>query len=294
MNENNNEVNNTVSNNTQPEVQPETLQTDSVQPTAEQAVQPVQQAQATPSQNTTSSSQPQVVKVVNTKEVVKEVSKGKEQKSSESKQEPPKEQPVQEVPQQTVVEEKTVKKKKGHPIFSAFIILSLFAFVFFLPQITSYVSAYMKAKNGGDDVDGSMKSGTMTCTLAQQFEDGSTTTDITFTYDTNKLKKTSTQTTYRLADTAIDNAALIEHQASCEHLREVLSGVEGMDASCNQTATVQTTVQDVNYQKLDLDYLNENIAEFEGFMPEYQLDKNVAAIKLSLEQTGYTCKAIEH
>ena len=63
-------------------------------------------------------------------------------------------------------------------------------------------------------------------------------------------------------------------------LKEVLDDNDiGISASCNVTAAMQETIQNIDYNKLDLDFISSNIAEFEGFYPEYELDQSVRAIE---------------
>ena len=66
------------------------------------------------------------------------------------------------VPTSVKLEENTTgKKKKGHPVFLVLLMLFLFAFVFFLPNITDFVTDYMNKKTGVNE----LKSGTMSCTF---------------------------------------------------------------------------------------------------------------------------------
>ena len=90
----------------------------------------------TPQDNNT----PQVVEVNNTKEVTKNVTN-----------------------KEVIVEKNSKKKKekKGHPIFLILLLIFLFAFVYFLPDITKFITDYQNDKNGVNE----LKSGTMTCTF---------------------------------------------------------------------------------------------------------------------------------
>ena len=146
----------------------------------EQTLQQAPQPQVT-NNSTSAKSTPKVVKVEHIKEVVKEV-KSKDDNSNKGKV---KDQPNNGTPQKEVV----VKEKGG--FFGRFIlflfIIFLFAFVYYLPEISQYIEDYKKAKSGIED--GSMKSGTMTCTLTKDNKDNlSTIYETTFTYTKNKLK----------------------------------------------------------------------------------------------------------
>ena len=252
----------------------------------EQTTQQAPQPQVT-NNSTSAKSTPKVVKVEHIKEVVKEV-KPKDDNSNKSKV---KDQPNDGTPQKEVV----VKEKGG--FFGRFIlflfIIFLFAFVYYLPEISQYIEDYKKAKSGIED--GSMKSGTMTCTLTKDNKDNlSTIYETTFTYTKNKLKKTEQVTSYKLKDDATSTATLDESENECQELKSALTGVSGIDVSCSKTAVLQKTTQSIDYTKFNVEEVTTNIAEYKGFYPEFQLDQSVAGIRKNLEDAGYSCQAREY
>lgn len=252
----------------------------------EQTTQQAPQPQVT-NNSTSAKSTPKVVKVEHIKEVVKEV-KPKDDNSNKGKV---KDQPNNGTPQKEVV----VKEKGG--FFGRFIlflfIIFLFAFVYYLPEISQYIEDYKKAKSGIED--GSMKSGTMTCTLTKDNKDNlSTIYETTFTYTKNKLKKTEQVTSYKLKDDATNTATLDESENECQELKSALTGVSGIDVSCSKTAVLQKTTQSIDYTKFNVEKVTTNIAEYKGFYPEFQLDQSVAGIRKNLEDAGYSCQAREY
>lgn len=252
----------------------------------EQTTQQAPQPQVT-NNSTSAKSTPKVVKVEHIKEVVKEV-KPKDDNSNKGKV---KDQPNDGTPQKEVV----VKEKGG--FFGRFIlflfIIFLFAFVYYLPEISQYIEDYKKAKSGIED--GSMKSGTMTCTLTKDNKDNlSTIYETTFTYTKNKLKKTEQVTSYKLKDDATSTAILDESENECQELKSALTGVSGIDVSCSKTAVLQKTKQVIDYTKFNAEEVTTNIAEYKGFYPEFQLDQSVAGIRKNLEDAGYSCQTRDY
>ena len=252
----------------------------------EQTPQQAPQPQVT-NNSTSAKSTPKVVKVEHIKEVVKEV-KPKDDNSNKGKV---KDQPNDATPQKEVV----VKEKGG--FFGRFIlflfIIFLFAFVYYLPEISQYIEDYKKAKSGIED--GSMKSGTMTCTLTKDNKDNlSTIYETTFTYTKNKLKKTEQVTSYKLKDDATSTATLDESENECQELKSALTGVSGIEVSCSKTAVLQKTTQVIDYTKFNAEEVTTNIAEYKGFYPEFQLDQSVAGIRKNLEDAGYSCQTREY
>ncbi len=252
----------------------------------EQTTQQAPQPQAT-NNSTSAKSTPKVVKVEHIKEVVKEV-KPKDDNSNKGK--------VKDQPNDGTSQKEVVVKEKGG-FFGRFIlflfIIFLFAFVYYLPEISQYIEDYKKAKSGIED--GSMKSGTMTCTLTKDNKDNlSTIYETTFTYTKNKLKKTEQVTSYKLKDDATSTATLDESENECQELKSALTGVSGIEVSCSKTAVLQKTTQVIDYTKFNADQVTTNIAEYKGFYPEFQLDQSVAGIRKNLEDAGYSCQAREY
>lgn len=252
----------------------------------EQITQQAPQPQVT-NNSTSAKSTPKVVKVEHIKEVVKEV-KPKDDNSNKGK--------VKGQPNNGTSQKEVVVKEKGG-FFGRFIlflfIIFLFAFVYYLPEISQYIEDYKKAKSGIED--GSMKSGTMTCTLTKDNKDNlSTIYETTFTYTKNKLKKTEQVTSYKLKDDATSTSTLDESENECQELKSALTGVSGIEVSCSKTAVLQKTTQVIDYTKFNAEEVTTNIAEYKGFYPEFQLDQSVAGIRKNLEDAGYSCQAREY
>ena len=248
--------------------------------------QQLQQSTTTPTQT------PKVVKVEHVKEVVKKV-KSSDDKEPIKNSKPTLNQGNNQTPPPT---NEVVIKKKGNPIGTVLLVLFivfLFAFVYFLPEISQFIEDYKKQKSGV--VDDSMKSGTMTCTLTKDNTDSlSTIYDTTFTYTKNKLKKTEQMISYKLKDDATSTDTLDDSENECQNLRSALADVTGIDVSCAKTAVLQKTTQIIDYTKFNAEEITTNIAEYKGFYPEYQLDQSIAGIRKNLEEAGYSCQAREY
>ncbi len=235
----------------------------------------------TPGTDNVENNKPQIVEVTNTNEVnQKTVETNTSQNNTDNK-----------VPTSVQIEENTTgKKKKGHPVFLVLLMLFLFGFVFFLPDITNFITDYMNNKTGANE----LKSGTMSCTFRNSTDNLDYTYDLSFKYEKNRLKSSRMTTTNRLSDTATDDSVLTERENSCEFLQTVLEENNiGMTADCSVSAAVQVTTQNIDYEKLDMDFITDNITEFEGFYPEYELDESVTTIEQELENSGYTCERNE-
>ncbi len=235
----------------------------------------------TPGTDNVENNKPQIVEVTNTNEVnQKTVETNTSQNNTDNV-----------VPTSVQIEENTTsKQKKGHPVFLVLLMIFLFAFVFFLPDITNFITDYMNEKTGVNE----LKSGTMSCTFNTSTDNLDYVYDFSFKYEKNRLKSSRMTTTSRLADTATYSRILTERENSCEFLKTVLDENDiGMTADCSVSAAVQVTTQNIDYEKLDMDFITDNITEFEGFYPEYELDESVTTIEQELENSGYTCERNE-
>ncbi len=235
----------------------------------------------TPVTDDVENNKPQVVEVTNTNEVNQKTVETNTSRNNTDNA----------VPTSVQIEENTTgKQKKGHPVFLVLLMIFLFAFVFFLPDITNFITDYMNEKTGANE----LKSGTMSCSFRNSTDNLDYTYDLSFKYEKNRLKSSRMTTTSRLADTATDNSILTERENSCQFLKTVLEENDiGMTADCSVSAAVQVTTQNIDYEKLDMDFITDNITEFEGFYPEYELNQSVTTIEQELENSGYTCERNE-
>ena len=227
-----------------------------------------------------SNNKPQVVNINSTNEVNQKVVDNNSNQVNDNT-----------IPTAAKIEEKTTgKQKKGHPVFLVLLMIFLFAFVFFLPDITEFITDYMNKSTGVNE----LKSGNMTCSYSNNTENINYKYEFIFKYEKNRLKSSRMTTTSRLADTATDNSILTEKNNSCKFLKTVLDENDiGMTADCSVSAAVQITTQNIDYEKLDMNFITTNITEFEGFYPEYELNQSVTTIENELENSGYTCERIE-
>ena len=124
----------------------------------------------TPGTDNVENNKPQVVEVTNTNEVnQKTVETNTSRNNTDNK-----------VPTSVQIEENTTgKQKKGHPVFLVLLMIFLFAFVFFLPDITNFITDYMNKSTGANE----LKSGTMTCTFSNSTENINYNYDFSFKYE---------------------------------------------------------------------------------------------------------------
>lgn len=243
-----------------------------------------QNVESVPSIGSTSDSKPQVVKVEHVKEIEKVVTKDNSKDNNRSSDNENK----------RVIDSTTVNleepKKSNKPIFLVLLLIFLLAFVFFLPDITNFITNYKNKKVGANE----LKSGNMTCTKSITGSEVNYNYDIVFKYQKNKLRSSTITTVTRLNDNASSVDIIKEKEASCSTLKNVLdSNNIGMTVKCRSSLSMQESIQNIYYKNLDLDYISTNIAEFEGFYPEYEYNESMSVIQNKLESSGYKCERNE-
>lgn len=234
--------------------------------------------------SSTSDSKPQVVKVEHVKEIEKVVTKDNSKDNNKSSDNENK----------RVIDSTTVNleepKKSNKPIFLVLLLIFLLAFVFFLPDITNFITNYKNKKVGTNE----LKSGNMTCTKSITGSEVNYNYDIVFKYQKNKLRSSTITTVTRLNDNASSVDIIKEKEASCSTLKNVLdSNNIGMTVKCRSSLSMQESIQNIYYKNLDLDYISTNIAEFEGFYPEYEYNESMSVIQNKLASSGYKCERNE-
>ena len=243
-----------------------------------------QNEEVTPSVSSTGDSKPQVVKVEHVKEVEKIVTKDNSKDNDKTGKNDNK----------RVIDSTTVNleepKKSNKPIFLVLLLIFLLAFVFFLPDITNFITNYKNKKAGANE----LKSGNMTCTKSITGSEVNYNYDIVFKYQKNKLRSSTITTVTRLNDNASSVDIIKEKEASCSTLKNVLdSNNIGMTVKCRSSLSMQESIQNIYYKNLDLDYISTNIAEFEGFYPEYEYNETMSVIQNKLASSGYKCERNE-
>ena len=199
------------------------------------------------------------------------------------------------VPQNANTSSQIPQKKGGNfkYVLTVILFIFLFAFVFFLPDISNEIKTYQKKQQQQPFTSEKQEvnSGTMSCTLNQETGKRNITATVEFTFENKKLKSTNTITKTDLENTATgeDLKALENSAASCEHLETLLEDVSGFSVHCNQTSLSLTKSETVDYETFSLDSIQSNIAEFEGNVPEFQLDQNIDDIESVMASSGYDC-----
>ena len=177
-----------------------------------------------------------------------------------------------------------MKKDGCFKYLVAFIFLiGIILFVLFLPNITEFIES--KKGNSTDTSDQKVQNGTLICTMTKANDNTSYDYEMKMTFNSEKLGSTKFTTTIESYDTK----ALTDKKQSCDKASEIAKTIEGLNMECRLNDTVLTTIENYELKTLNTSSLTP-YTEASGTYPEFEYEKNIYDIKLSLEKEGYDCK----
>lgn len=190
---------------------------------------------------------------------------------------------------------KVVPSKKGNNfkyVMTVFLFIALFAIVFFLPEISEGIRSFQEKPSFEKPKQEILTSGLMNCTLKKTTGAKEVSTVIGFYFTDKQLKKTTQETSTVLKETATGEelAALETSISSCEKLSTLEKEIAGLTTTCTSTGLSLTMTETVDYQEYDKTTLQDNIAEFEGNIPQFQFNQDINELQSLMQASGYQCE----
>ena len=163
----------------------------------------------------------------------------------------------------------------------------MFALVYFLPDISSFVS--LKKAEKEQQNTPTITTGLLTCKLSR-------TTDIfnieytgQFSFEDSKLNKL-TYITSTKGDSVIDAESLDFIITKCNKLQDQVSGLGGVHLTCDQSGGTITEKQVLDYNTLDAEIATAAYVEAGGIYPEFKKSQDIDQIERNMHASGYTCE----
>ena len=163
----------------------------------------------------------------------------------------------------------------------------MFALVYFLPDISSFVS--LKKAEKEQQNTPTITTGLLTCKLSR-------TTDIfnieytgQFSFEDSKLNKL-TYITSTKGDSVIDAESLDFIITKCNKLQDQVSGLGGVHVTCDQSGGTITEKQVLDYNTLDAEIATAAYVEAGGIYPEFKKSQDLDQIERNMHASGYTCE----
>ena len=175
--------------------------------------------------------------------------------------------------------------------FKVFILVVFFilliAFVFFLPEITSFVDKYRSGElNQSSEkiVNGKMK-----CSLSSQTDNLDKNYFITFSFSNNKLEKVQFSIATR-GDINNDEEELDSLADACNKLSTTAKNISGITVKCNYSNGELVEEQSYDLKNINSDDLNAAYFEAGGNDPGYDFGQDMDVIESKMKASNYNCE----
>lgn len=210
-----------------------------------------------PSTVTTTTQQPQVATVASTN-------------TNQNNNEPPKQEPP--------------KKGGNFKYILAFIFLiGIIAFVFFLPEISTYVQS-KKTNTSTTTTNTQIENGTLTCSLEKTTDETDTYYEIDYVFTNKKLVTSNLITTIESTNTEYLNTKKLEYDTASS----ISNNISGISMECSLSAGILTISENYTHKDIDTNKLTAYV-EAGGTYPEFKYQKNIYDIQTTMIKKGYDC-----
>lgn len=197
------------------------------------------------------------------------------------------EQPVQPSP---VPSQEEPKGQKAKRVFMILLFLLLFAFVFFLDDVTVFVQSFMNREPviGVEDAE----SGRLRCSLSRTTEDLNLEVIANFRFE-DRVVLTMEQETVHSGEVTRDAARITELREQCMYLRENTINVSGINVTCGAPSNSRTTMtENFNFRDINPSEIDAAYAEAGGTLPGFSINESISSVKEVMESAGFTCELV--
>lgn len=163
----------------------------------------------------------------------------------------------------------------------------MFALVYFLPDISSFVSL-KKAEKEQADIP-VITTGLLTCKLSRTTSTFNIEYTGQFSFEDSKLTKL-TYITSTTGDEVIDAESLDLIITKCNKLQDQVSTFNGVNITCNQSGGTILEKQVLDYMTMDAENVTAAYVEAGGIYPEFKKDQDIDQIERNMHASGYTCE----
>lgn len=179
--------------------------------------------------------------------------------------------------------EEPPKKGGNFKYVLAFIFLvGIVAFVFFLPEVTTYVES--KKKGDNYSATSQIENGTLTCTLDKTSDETDTTYEIDYTFNNKKLLTTNIITTIESTNATYLN----KRKQECDNALQISANIPGVRIDSSLSVGILTINEMFTHKNIDNNRLTQYV-EAGGTYPEFKYGKNVYDIQTNMVKKGYDC-----
>lgn len=189
---------------------------------------------------------------------------------------------------------KAKRKKEKKPsnfkyVMTIILFVGLFAFVYFLPEISHYIAERQYLKNSNDE---EINTGTLSCKKSSNDDNYDYNYSFEFTFADSKLL-TLTTTSKTSGSLDEDKEHLEELKDNCDRLKKEVKKLDGITVTCSLSGYTNTNEQVIRYAEIDKKKLTSSYIEAGGTYPNYKYKQNIDKIEKEMKASGYSCKRIK-
>ncbi len=164
--------------------------------------------------------------------------------------------------------------------------VGLIAMVWFLPEISSYLSVLKSERENPKE---EITSGVLRCELMRSTDNFDYEYSSAFSFTDKKLYKLVYKTETR-GSAMSDEDTLSELNTKCETLSSSAKQLDGVSVSCEFSSGSVRESQTFSYRELNMEKVTAAYTEAGGVYPEFELDQDIDMIERNMKASGYTCE----
>ena len=179
---------------------------------------------------------------------------------------------------------------KGKYMLMIVFFIFMFALVYFLPNITNFVSIKKAEKEQKDAPI--ITTGLLSCKLDKSTDRFNINYTAQFNFSDSKLDKLTYVTSTR-GDAVLDSDSLDDLMNKCRLLQDQVNSLDGIKVNCSQSDSVVVETQRCTYASINEDTVTSAYIEAGGIYPEFKNEQNIDTIEKNMNASGYTCERTE-
>ena len=179
---------------------------------------------------------------------------------------------------------------KGPSTFSKIatilLFIFLFAFVYFLGDITEFVNLKMQEKNAVE-----ITSGKLICESSSQTKNLDINTKATFTFENKEVISLNYIIT-STGDKTKDKEELDNLHNDCEVLKKEVESYDGVSVVCSLNNGVNSVKQTFDYKNFNAEDVKSSYSEAGGIYPQFKYKDDIKSVESKMIASDYTCEKI--
>ncbi len=171
-------------------------------------------------------------------------------------------------------------------IMTVLLFIFLFAFVYFLGDITDYLNQRKLDKQMAE-----LDSGKLMCTSTKQTDTLDIKVSATFTFENKKINQLTYITT-STGDKLEDKKELESLKEQCDILKEEIKDYDGISIVCSLNNGINSVKQIFNYASINIKEVSAAYSEAGGVYPQFKYKDAINSVESKMNSSGYKCEKV--